>query len=81
MRTSRVVWPVLLGYRDAGRILAAWCEMRGAFRYFRTERILSAEILEPRIPENARALRARWQTAMEDERSSYEDQPSDTTRV
>lgn len=78
VRTSRVVWPVLLGYRDAGRILAAWCEMRGAFRYFRTERILSAEILEPRIPENARALRARWQTAMEDERAGYEDQPSDT---
>lgn len=26
--TNRVVWPVLLGYRDVGRILAAWCELR-----------------------------------------------------
>ena len=71
-RTKRVVWPILLGYRDAGRILAAWCELRDGFRYFRTDRMISAGILKQRIPENALALRARWRSAMDQERASYE---------
>lgn len=70
-RTNRVVWPILLGYRDAGRILAAWCELRSGFRYFRTDRMMSADMLEQRIPENARALRARWRCAMDLERASF----------
>jgi predicted DNA-binding transcriptional regulator YafY len=70
-RTSRVIWPILLGYRDAGRILAAWCELRDGFRYFRTDRMISADRLEQRIPENAQALRARWRAAMDQERASY----------
>jgi predicted DNA-binding transcriptional regulator YafY len=70
--SERIVWPVLLGYRDTGRILAAWCEMRGAFRYFRTERMLSATVLPERVPERAAALRARWRAAMEEERRRYE---------
>lgn len=74
-RTERVVWPILLGYRDAGRILAAWCECRSGFRYFRTERMISADIQAQRIPENARALRARWRSVMDHERASYAKQP------
>jgi len=62
--TQRIIWPILLGYRDAGRILAAWCELREGFRFFRTDRMSSADILEQRIPEGACALKARWQTAM-----------------
>ena len=71
MQTSRVVWPILLGYRDEGRVLAAWCEFHGGFRYFRTERMVSAEPLEQRIPENARALRTRWRCAMDLERENF----------
>lgn len=70
-RSERVIWPVLLGYRDAGRILAAWCELRNGFRYFRTERMISADILEQRIPKNAGVLRAQWRSAMDQERASY----------
>lgn len=76
-RTERVVWPILLGYRDTGRILAAWCELRNSFRYFRTDRMISADILEQRIPENALALRARWRSAMDQERASYANQPQE----
>lgn len=76
-RTSRVIWPILLGYRDAGRILAAWCELRDGFRYFRTDRMVSADILEQPIPENTLALRARWRTAMDQERASYANQPDE----
>jgi len=70
--TQRVIWPVLLGYRDAGRILAAWCELRAGFRYFRTDCMISADILEQSIPEGALALRARWQVVMDQERADYE---------
>ncbi|MGJ8627958.1 MAG: helix-turn-helix transcriptional regulator [Sulfitobacter sp.] len=74
VRTERVVWPILLGYRDAGRILAAWCELRSSFRYFRTDRMISADELKQRIPENALALRARWRSEMDQERASYANQ-------
>jgi predicted DNA-binding transcriptional regulator YafY len=39
--SQRVVWPVQIGFMDSARVLAAWCELRGAFRTFRTDRILS----------------------------------------
>ena len=71
LRTDRVIWPVLLGYRDAGRILAAWCELRSAFRYFRTDQMLSAETLDDVIPESFNSLRARWDKAMAIERAMY----------
>jgi len=71
-RTSeRTVWPVLLGYRDEGRILAAWCELRQGFRYFRTDRMIQARALDVRYPENPTVLKRRWQDAMEAERNTY----------
>jgi len=70
--TRRIVWPVLLGYRDNGRIMAAWCEMRSAFRYFRTDRLMTAAILNERIPERRALLRYRWRIAMDDERERYQ---------
>lgn len=69
--TERVVWPVLLGYRDAGRILAAWCELRTGFRYFRTDRMASARVLPDRVPEHSGSLRARWRNTMDQERARY----------
>lgn len=76
--TQRIIWPILLGYRDAGRILAAWCELREGFRFFRTDRMISADVLEQRIPEGARALKSRWQAAMIDERATYYPPEQDT---
>lgn len=69
--TERIVWPVLLGYRDVGRILAAWCELRGDFRYFLTERMMATHVLNERVPERLGLLRARWRTAMAVERARY----------
>lgn len=69
--TERTIWPVFVGYREAGRILAAWCELRQDFRYFRTNRMRSAEMLPAAIPEQRRALRMRWETAMAKERARY----------
>jgi predicted DNA-binding transcriptional regulator YafY len=42
-RTERVVWPIQLGFMDNARVLTGWCEPRKAFRFFRTDRIVSAE--------------------------------------
>ena len=42
-RSERVIWPILLGFMDSARVLSGWCELRQAFRFFRTDRIQSAE--------------------------------------
>ncbi len=72
-KTHRVIWPILLGYRDTSRIIAAWCEMREGFRYFRTERIVEAEVLEDSIPRRMDLLRAEWRDATDAERKRYEE--------
>jgi predicted DNA-binding transcriptional regulator YafY len=72
-RTLRVIWPILLGYRDTSRIIAAWCEMREGFRYFRTERIIEAEVLDDSIPQRMDLLRAEWRRETDAERKRYED--------
>ena len=70
--TERVIWPILLGYREDGRIVAAWCELRQGFRYFRTERIVEGEVLTERVPRRMDLLRAEWRAAMDEERRRYE---------
>ncbi|MEM9582119.1 MAG: YafY family protein [Pseudomonadota bacterium] len=72
VETERILWPILLGYRDKGRIIAAWCELRLGFRYFRTERIISGEVLDTKIPRRMDLLRAEWADAMAKERQRYE---------
>ncbi len=62
--TERVVWPVILGYADAVRLLAAWCELRDGFRHFRTDRILQAEFLEQAHGSNLPDLKRRWEHSM-----------------
>jgi predicted DNA-binding transcriptional regulator YafY len=62
--TERVIWPVIIGYTDATRILVAWCELRQAFRSFRADRMINARLLDERYPERPAALHARWQARM-----------------
>ena len=60
-RTERVVWPVLLGYADARRVLIAWCELRQGFRHFRTDRMQAADRLDQPIGERRGPLLRRWE--------------------
>lgn len=60
-RTERVVWPVLLGYSDARRVLIAWCEARRGFRHFRTDRMEAADLLDQPIGEPRAPLLRRWE--------------------
>ena len=68
--TARTVWPFAVGYHEAVRLLLAWCELRGDFRSFRTDRVTGAEFLEARYPERPTTLRAKWRAyaAAESER-------------
>ena len=61
VRTERTVWPILLGYSDANRILIAWCELRQEFRHFRTDRMMAAQTLDQFIPEPKAYLHRRWE--------------------
>ncbi|WP_437724294.1 helix-turn-helix transcriptional regulator [Sorangium sp. So ce861] len=62
--SERVVWPVVVGYRESTRFLVAWCEVRQDFRFFRTDRVVGATFLKERCGEKPSALRARWRATL-----------------
>lgn len=66
--TDRTVWPIMVGYWDMVRTVVAWCEMRGDFRSFRTDRVAAAVFLEERYPDRPRNLRAKFRTLQEQRR-------------
>ncbi len=59
-RSERVIWPIQLGFMDSARVVTAWCELRQAFRFFRTDRILSATLGE-RYPRRRATLLREFQ--------------------
>jgi predicted DNA-binding transcriptional regulator YafY len=66
--SERTIWPVIIGYAETVRLLAAWCELRQDFRHFRTDRILAAEFLDENYGCRPSDLRTRWKRQMESER-------------
>ena len=60
--TERIVWPMALAFFDSARVLVAWCELRGDYRSFRTDRIAAATLLEARMPRRRAALLKDWRT-------------------
>ncbi|GLK85416.1 helix-turn-helix transcriptional regulator [Ancylobacter defluvii] len=58
--SERVVWPFALAFFDQVRLLIGWCELRGDFRSFRTDRIATADMLEARYPIRRAELVTRW---------------------
>ena len=66
--SERTIWPTIIGYAEAVRLLAAWCELRRDFRHFRTDRIVAADFLDERHGCRPGELRARWRRYMESER-------------
>jgi len=59
--TERVVWPFLIAYLEDVRVVAAWCELREAFRHFRTDRIRAASPLSECYPGGRDVLLRRWE--------------------
>ena len=58
--SERVIWPVVVGYHEASRMLIGWCELRKDFRSFRIDRIAGATFLDERYPRRPSELRAKW---------------------
>ena len=58
--TTRVIWPLALGYFEMSRVVVAWCELRDDFRHFRTDRMHKAEVTRQRYRGNRAKLLARW---------------------
>jgi predicted DNA-binding transcriptional regulator YafY len=42
--TKRAIWPIAMAFYERRQTVAAWCELRGAFRHFRTDRTGEAAI-------------------------------------
>jgi predicted DNA-binding transcriptional regulator YafY len=63
--SQRTIWPVIIGYAETVRLLAAWCELRQDFRHFRTDRITAAEFLDEFHGARPGELRTRWKRRME----------------
>lgn len=63
IESSRVLWPVTIAYFNRAQLLAAWCELRGAFRNFRIDHILEVQPSGDAIPVSRKALLQQWQQA------------------
>jgi predicted DNA-binding transcriptional regulator YafY len=66
--SERIVWPIAVGYLEAVRLLAAWCELRKDFRSFRTDRAIEAHFLDEKYPERRETLRGKWRKTLSWER-------------
>ncbi len=58
--TTRVIWPIAISYFDSMRLVVGWCETRDDFRHFRSDRIVSSQVLEERYRERRQALLKKW---------------------
>jgi predicted DNA-binding transcriptional regulator YafY len=58
--SERVIWPIAITYFDAQRLIVAWCELREAFRTFRTDRMVEANVLPEKYRERRAVLLKRW---------------------
>lgn len=58
--SARTVQPLALVYYVDALVLAAWCELRVAYRHFRVDRIKQCVITESDFKETGEALRQKW---------------------
>lgn len=58
--SERVIWPFFISYLDGGRLISAWCELRGGIRHFRTDRMASLRELNTRYPKRRHDLIKMW---------------------
>jgi predicted DNA-binding transcriptional regulator YafY len=61
--TVRVIWPIAIAFFERVRVVVAWCELRQAFRHFRTDRITTAELTAERLARPRRQLLSEWREA------------------
>jgi predicted DNA-binding transcriptional regulator YafY len=60
VETTRTLWPFALGYFERIRLLVGWCELRQAFRSFRTDRLTLLAVTPERYPRRRQVLLREW---------------------
>ncbi|MCP1445728.1 putative DNA-binding transcriptional regulator YafY [Pseudomonas sp. GGS8] len=63
--SQRLIWPLALGFLNEVRIIVAWCELRSAYRTFRTDRISAASEQGERYPGRRSDLLRTWRKQMQ----------------
>jgi len=58
--STRVIWPIALGFFERVRVVVAWCEQRQDFRSFRSDRIQRWVTLPSGLPRARAALLRQW---------------------
>ncbi len=76
--STRIIWPIAVSYWERVRLIAAWCELRKAFRHFRTDRIASFEFLESRYTTPRARLRMQWQKELQAQHNAHAATPAST---
>ena len=58
--SKRTIWPIMLGFFESRRLIAAWCESSGDYVRLRAEHIGKAEFLDHHYAGNRRQLAREW---------------------
>jgi len=58
--SERAIWPIALAFFERRQTVAAWCELRSAFRHFRTDRITAIAPTGERYPKRRVDLVKAW---------------------
>jgi len=69
---ERIIWPIALGYFDSTVVLAAWCELRKAFRHFRVDRVKNWSRTNEKYPLMQTLLYQKWLEEQNIENSSLD---------
>jgi predicted DNA-binding transcriptional regulator YafY len=62
--TQRAIWPIAMAFYERRQTVAAWCELRNAFRHFRTDRITAIAPTGQRYPRRRVELVKAWRREM-----------------
>ena len=63
--SKRTIWPVALGFFEKVRVVVGWCELRGDFRHFRTDRIITLSMTDKRYPRRRQVMLKEWRARAE----------------
>ncbi len=70
-RSERVIRPLAIVYFVEVVTIAAWCELRNAFRHFRADRIASCAMSDEAFQGEGAGLRARWMMERQSRRERH----------
>jgi predicted DNA-binding transcriptional regulator YafY len=59
---DQVIWPIMLGFIENRRSVAAWCEADARFRMIDLDNVANVEVLEERYSRNRRQMIKEWRT-------------------